>query len=47
MDIVMMTIAVMAALVGFAAAVQIGINKLANSNESIRRFLSDEKEETV
>ena len=47
MDIVMMTIAVMAALVGFAAAVQIGINKLANSNESIRRFLSDEKEEAV
>jgi hypothetical protein len=45
MDIVMMTIAVMAALIGFAAAVQIGINKLANSNDTIRRFLSDEKEE--
>jgi hypothetical protein len=44
MDIVMMTIAVMAALIGFAAAVQIGINKLANSNDTIRRFLSDEKE---
>lgn len=44
MDIVMMTIAVMAALIGFAAAVQIGINKLANSNDRIRRFLSDEKE---
>ena len=40
----MMTIAVMAALIGFAAAVQIGINKLANSNDTIRRFLSDEKE---
>ena len=47
MDVVMISMAVLAALIGFAAAVQIGINKLANSNESIRRFLSDEKEETV
>ena len=44
MDIVMISMAVMAALIGFAAAVQLGINKLANSNERIKRFLSDEKE---
>lgn len=44
MDIVMISIAVMAALIGFAAAVQIGINKLVNSNDTIRRFLSDEED---
>ena len=47
MDIVMISMAVMAALIGFAAAVQLGINKLANSNERVKRFLSDEKEKTV
>ena len=44
MDIVMISMAVLAALIGFAAAVQLGINKLANSNERVKRFLSDEKE---
>ena len=44
MDIVMISMAVMAALIGFAAAVQLGINKLANSNERVKRFLSDETE---
>ena len=40
----MISMAVMAALIGFAAAVQLGINKLANSNELVKRFLSDEKD---
>ena len=44
MDVVMISMAVLAALIGFAAAVQLGINKLANSNELVKRFLSDEKE---
>ena len=44
MDVVMISMAVLAALIGFAAAVQLGINKLANSNERVKRFLSDEKE---
>lgn len=44
MDVVMISMAVMAALIGFAAAVQLGINKLANSNELVKRFLSDEKD---